>query len=90
MSGWGSFLAGIASTVTKRAMVGIGMGIASYAGLSAALNAALGAAKAAWAGLGGEALAFLQMAGAVTFVSVVAGGMVAAVSVTALKKFEVR
>lgn len=90
MSGLGSFLAGIAATVTKRAMVGIGLGVVSFAAVNQALSAALGAAKGAWGGLAGESLALVQMAGGTVFVSVLAGGMVASLSITALKKFEVR
>jgi len=89
-AGLGSFLAGIAATVTKRAMVGIGMGVVSFAALSTALQAALSSAKAAWGGLTGDVLAMVQIAGASTALSILAGGLVASVSVMLLKRFEVR
>lgn len=88
--GFGSFLAGIAATVTKRAMVGVGLGVVSFAAINAALTAALNAAKAAWAGLGADVLAFLAIGGVPSFMSIVAGGLVAAAAIVGLKQFEVR
>jgi ABC-type Co2+ transport system permease subunit len=88
--GFGSFLAGIAGTVTKRALAGIGVGIVSYAAVTTALQQALSSAKAAWSGFAGEALQLVQMAGVTQFLSIVAGGLLASVAITALKKFEVR
>lgn len=88
--GLGSFLAGIAGTVTKRALSGIGVGIVSLVAVKAALEQALSAAKAAWGGFGGEALQLVQMAGMPTFMSIVAGGLVASLTVATLKKFEVK
>jgi hypothetical protein len=90
MGGLGSFLAGIAATVTKRAMAGIGMGIVSYAAVSAVLNQVLSSAKAAWGGFSGDALALVQMAGGGEFMSIVAGGLIASVTLTTLKRFEVK
>ena len=90
MNGFGSFLAAIAGSLAKRVLTAIGIGIVSYAAMSAALNAALVAAKNAWAGLAGfpEALALVQMAGVSTAASIIAGALVARVALQSLKKLE--
>ncbi|GAB1387751.1 hypothetical protein MASR1M59_28990 [Melaminivora sp.] len=88
--GFGTFLASLAGPIVKRAMVALGFGLVSYAAMTAALNAALGAAKAAWAGLAGfpEALQLIQMAGVNTAASIIAGALVARVAMQSLKRFE--
>lgn len=90
MNGFGTFLAAIAGSLAKRVLTAIGIGIVSYAAMSAALNAALAAAKNAWAGLAGfpEALALVQMAGVSTAASIIAGALVARVALQSLKKLE--
>lgn len=92
MSGLGSFLAAAAGPLAKRALAAIGFGIVSYAAMTAALNAALDAAKNAWAGLSGfpEALALIQMAGVSTAASIIAGALVARVAMQSLKKLELK
>lgn len=90
MSGLGTFLAAIAGPVVKRALVALGIGVVSYAAMTAALNAALNAAKSAWAGLAGfpEALALVQIAGVNTAASIIAGALVARVAMQSLKRLE--
>ncbi len=86
MAGFGTFLVALAGPVVKRALVSLGFGIISYAAVSAALASALGAAKAAWSGLGGEALALIQMAGVSTAASILAGALIARVALQFTKK----
>ncbi|KAF1003057.1 MAG: hypothetical protein E5299_02544 [Burkholderia gladioli] len=88
MSGLGTFLAAVAGPIVKRALVALGFGVVSYAAITAALNAVLSQAKAAWAGLAGEALALLQLAGVNTAASILAGALVARVARQSLKKLE--
>lgn len=90
MAGFGTFLVSLAGPVVKRAMVALGFGVVSYAAMAAALDAALSAAKEAWAGLAGfpEALQLIQMAGVNTAGSIIAGALVARVALQSLKKFE--
>ncbi|TCP18251.1 DUF2523 family protein [Simplicispira metamorpha] len=90
MTGFGTFLAAIAGSVVKRALAALGFGLVSYAAMTAALNAALTAAKQAWAGLSGfpEALAIVQIAGVNTYASIIAGALVARVALQSLKKLE--
>lgn len=86
MTGLGTFLAAIAGGLAKRVLTALGIGIVSYA----AMTAALAAAKNAWAGLVGfpEALALIQMAGVPTAASVIAGALMARVALQSLKKLE--
>lgn len=88
--GLGSFLAAIAAPIVKRVLVALGFGLVSYAAVSAALNAALSAAKNAWAGLSGfpEALAIVQIAGVNTYASIIAGALIARVAMQAVKRLE--
>jgi hypothetical protein len=89
MSALGSFLVAIAGPVVKKALVSIGIGIVSYAAMSAAINAALSAAKTAWAGLGGDALGIIQMAGIGTAISILAGALIARAALSAGSKLEI-
>ena len=75
---------------TPRQAMALGIGIVSYAAMTAALNAALSAAKNAWAGLSGfpEALALIQMAGVTSAASIIAGALIARVALQSLKKLE--
>jgi len=90
MSAFGTFLVAITGPVVKKAMVALGFGIASYAAVGAALTAVLSQAKNAWGGLGGDALQLIQLAGINTAASILAGALVARVSLQVLKKFELR
>lgn len=90
MNGLGTFLAAIAGPVVKRALQALGFGLVSYAAMKVALDAALNAAKSAWAGLAGfpEALSLIQMAGVNTAASIIAGALVARLALQSLKKLE--
>lgn len=90
MNGLGTFLAAIAGPVVKRALQALGFGVVSYAAMKTALDAALNAAKDAWAGLQGfpEALALIQMAGVSSAASIIAGALVARLALQSLKKLE--
>jgi|GEM_PF-1086667 len=89
--GFGTFLASLAAPIVKRAMIALGFGVVSYAAMTAGLNAALSAAKAAWSGLAGfpEALQLIQMAGVNTAASIIAGALVTRVALQSLKRFEI-
>lgn len=90
MTGLGTFLAALAGPLVKRAMIALGFGVVSYAAMTAVLNSALSAAKAAWGGLSGfpEALALISMAGINTYCSIIAGALIARVALQSLKKLE--
>lgn len=88
MAGFGSFLVSLAGPVVKKALTSLGIGIVSYAAVSAALGAALGAAKAAWSGIGADTLALIQMAGVNTAASILAGALTARVAMSIMKKMD--
>lgn len=84
----GTWLLSLAGPVIKRFLSALGIGIVSYAALSTALNQALGAAKAAMGGLSGDALGLVQLAGVPDAMSIIAGALIARVSLMVLKRFE--
>lgn len=90
MAGLGTFLVALTAPVVKRAMVALGFGVVSYAAVSAALTAVLGHAKSAWANLGGDLLSLIELAGASTCMSIIAGALVARVSLQLVKRFELK
>lgn len=89
MSGLASFLVSLAGPLVRKALLSLGLGVASYAALSTAVTAALNSAKTSLAGFTGDALSILQLTGLFTAMSIVAGAMVARVGLMALKKFEI-
>lgn len=88
MSGLGTFFAAIAGPVVKKALTALGIGIVSYAAISAALTAALSQAKTAWSGFGGDSLAIVELAGVSTAFSIIAGALIARVGLMQLKRLE--
>lgn len=89
LGGIGTFLVGLAGPIVRKALTALGFGLVSYAAIATALNAALDAAKSAWGGLGGDSLALIQMSGASTALSIIAGALVARVALMSLKKLEI-
>jgi len=85
--GFGSFLLGISGPIARQVMVSIGVGVVTFAGLSTAVSGALGSAKSAIGGLTGDVLQVAAMAGTFTSLSIIAGGIMAGVSMIALKRF---
>jgi len=85
--GWGAFLLTMAGPLAKRVMVALGLSIVTYAGVGAAVDGLLSSAKAEWSGgqLAGVA-DLVAMAGANTALSIIAGAIVARVSLLALKR----
>ena len=88
MAGLGTFLVALAGPIAKKVMVSLGVGVVSYAAITAALTAVLSSAKSAWGGLGGDALALIEMAGVGVAASIFAGALMARVSMQVLKRFE--
>lgn len=89
MAGLGTFLVALAGPIAKKVLVSLGVGIASYAAVTAALTAVLSSAKGAWGGLGGDALALIQMAGIGVAASIYAGALMARVSLMVLNRLEI-
>lgn len=86
MAGFGTFLASIAWPIVSRVLASIGLGVISYVGLKAALDLAFQSAQAELSGLMPQTIAIIAMGGGFTALSIVAGGMVASLSMVALKR----
>jgi len=82
-----TLLVALVGPMARRLLISLGLGLVTFVGLSAAVNAALSAAKGALGGLTGPVLSVLAMAGFFTALSVIAGGIVARVSMMTLQKF---
>jgi len=89
VTGFGTWLVSLAGPVVRKMLASVGLGVVSYAAMVTALNTALDAAKNAWSGFGGDALALLELSGASTALSIIAGGMVARVTMLQIKKLEI-
>lgn len=89
MTGIGTFLVGLAGPAIRKILISLGIGFASYAAIAAALTSAIGAAKSAFAGFGGDSLAILQLSGITEAMGIICGAMTARVSLMALKKLEI-
>lgn len=85
-AGWGSFLVAIAGPVAKRVLTAIGFGTVTFLGMSAALNSALSSARSAWGGMGADVAAFMAIAGVNTACSILAGALVARLSLEVAKR----
>lgn len=89
MAGLGTFLVSLAGPAVRKMAASLGLGIASYAAMTAALNAALSAGKAALSGFSGDFLPIVQLSGVFTAMSIIAGAFVARVALSAVKKLEI-
>jgi len=85
----GAWFISLAGPAIRKVLASLGIGLVSYAALITALNSALGSAKSAFGGLGGESLSIIQLGGFPEALSVIAGALIARASMQALKKFEV-
>lgn len=81
------WLARISWPLITRVLTAAGIGTVTYTGASTALNTALGSVKTALAGIGGDVLQLLAMAGFFEAMSITAGGIVSGLSWLVLKRF---
>lgn len=89
MAGFGTFLVSLAGPAIRKVMLSLGLGVASYAAVAVALDGVISNAKAAWGGIGGDALSLIQISGVNTALSVICGALIARVGLMALKKIEI-
>ena len=89
MAGLGTLLVGLAGPVAKKVLTSLGFGIVSFAAMSSALNAALAAARNTLTGFTGEAAAMVQLSGVFVGFSIIAGALVARLSLSSLKKLDI-
>jgi hypothetical protein len=88
--GAGAFLVALAGPVARRVLASLGIGLVVFAGAQAALDAVLSNARAALGGFVGDAAALFALAGGNVAASIIAGALVARVSMMVLKRFEPR
>lgn len=89
MDSWWDWLLSVCVPVAKRVLGSLGLGVLSFTGVSATLNAALDAAKAAWGGLLIEVAQLLAMAGFFDFMAITSGGIVAGIAWLTLKRWAI-
>lgn len=85
----GTWLVSLATPAALGVLKALGFGFVTFAALTAALNAALDAARTAWGGLSGDVLSLLGLAGAPMAVSIIAGALVTRVAILSAKKLTV-
>jgi len=81
------WLASITWPLVSRVLLAMGIGTVTYTGASTALNSALEAGKNAFAGMSGDVLQLLAMAGFFDAMSIMSGGIVSGLSWLVLKKY---
>jgi len=84
----GTWLVSLAGPAARTVLKGLGFGFVTFAALSAALTVALDSAKSAWGGLTGDVLGLVELAGASTCLSIIAGAMVSRVAILSAKKLQ--
>lgn len=82
-----AFLMALVGPLARQLLVSLGIGLITFVGLDAALSSALSAAKSSLVGLPSAVTALLAIAGFFTAFSIIAGGMVARISLMTLKRF---
>lgn len=81
------FLISIAPTLAAKVMTALGVGVVSYAALSGLSTAIISSVNASYGGIGDVPLAFLNLSGFGTAISIILSAITVRVSLTALKKF---
>jgi hypothetical protein len=86
MGGLASLLTALAGPIARQVLISLGIGLITFAGLDAAITAALGAAKSNMSQITGSVAAILARGGMFTAMSVIAGGITAGVSMVIVKR----
>lgn len=81
------WLAKITWPLVSRVLASLGIGTVTYVGADSALQTSLSAAKNALAGLAGEVIQLIAMAGFFDFMSITSGGLVSGLSWLVMKRF---
>lgn len=85
----GAFLASFAGPLAKRVLAALGIGVISFAAVSAALAAMISAAQTAYNGFPAYAAAFAGLSGLGDALGMIAGALVFRVAYTSLPKLGV-
>jgi hypothetical protein len=76
-----TFLMGAAGPLVLRALAALGVGVVTFAGVDTALTALISQAQSSWAGLSADVLGLAGVAGIPAALGVIAGAMVARVTI---------
>lgn len=79
-------LTALAGPLAKRVLTALGLGMVTFAGVEAAVQAGLSAAQSNFSGVGADVAAILAMGGVFTALSIVAGGITAGLSMMILSR----
>lgn len=88
MGGFGTLLMALAGPLARQVLLSIGIGVVTFVGLNTAVTAALSQAKSALTGFPAEIVQLLALGGIFTMFSILAGGVMAGVSMIALQRFQ--
>lgn len=88
MSTFAGLLTALAGPIAKKVLLSIGVGAVTYVGLQAAASTAISSAQSAFGGLAGPAAQILAMGGIFTAMSIIAGGIMAGVTMVAVKRLQ--
>ncbi len=83
----GAFLVNLAIPSVRAVLMHFGVGVLSFAALTGVVTTILSNAKASWGGLSSDVINLLQLAGASTALSIIAGALITRTSIAAMKKF---
>lgn len=82
-----AWLLSIATPIAVRVLAQLGVGIVSYIGVEAAVGQLINLARTTWSGLPAIVLQFMAIGGFNTALGIVAGGVMARLSLLVFKRF---
>lgn len=88
-SGFAGLLQSAAAPIAKKVLTALGMGVVSYAAISAAMSGVQSAVIGAYGAITGDIAALLSMAGFGQAIGIILGAMVARISYAQLNKLQV-
>lgn len=86
MGGLAGFLMALIGPLARQALISLGIGLITFVGVDTAVSSALGAAKGYMGQVAGDYAAILARGGLFTAMSIIAGGIIARVSMLVLKR----
>lgn len=87
MDGIAAWIARISWPIVSRVLASLGAGTVTFVGADTALASALGAAKNAFVGIGGDLLQILAITGFFESMAIMSGGIVSGLAWMVLKRF---
>lgn len=85
-----SWVISVAGPVVKKALTQLGVGVVAYQGVEMAANALVAQARASWSGMPADVLQLMAISGVNTALGIVVGGIMARISLTVLKRFQLK